>query len=180
MRFLEAVTSGAQAVSRLPLVVALHPQGGDPADFLPLFAGLTAKARIVLPFADEKNGVGSWYKGNSTAPGPRHAAKRLKPFLAQVMATRPTAGKPIVVGYSQGAIVALTMAVTESATLGIVVSIPGRALVTKRLRAAGFAVHGGDAGRALLARRESRQALSARGGRSECSPLTSRGPRPGP
>jgi phospholipase/carboxylesterase len=129
VRFLETVTPGAKTSAPLPLVIALHPQGGSPADFLAFFGGLSGRARIILPAADEKNGRWSWYRGNSTdtgASGPRLAAKRLKPFLAQIIATRPTVGKPIVVGYSQGAIVALTMAVTESATLGTVVSISGR------------------------------------------------------
>jgi phospholipase/carboxylesterase len=136
------VPSRLTASAPLPLVIALHPQGGSPGDFLSFFGGLASKARIVAPSADEKNGLWSWYRGNSTdagAPGPRRAAKRLKPFLAQLLAARRVAGRPIVVGYSQGAIVALTMAITESRSLGTVVAISGRlppAMFTEARRAA--------------------------------------------
>jgi phospholipase/carboxylesterase len=129
VKFFETVTADAKASSRLPLVIALHPQGGSPEEFLSFFGGLKSKARIIAPAADEKNGLWSWYRGNSTddgAPGPRRAAKRLKPFLAELLAARPIAGRPIVVGYSQGAIIALTLAVTESSRLGTVVAISGR------------------------------------------------------
>ncbi len=129
VKFIETVTAGEQAPSRLPLIIALHPQGDPPVDFLSFFGGLKAKVRIILPAADEGNGLWSWYRGNSTdagAPGPRRAAKRLRPFLAQVLANRPIAGKPIVVGYSQGAIMALTLAITEPRRLGTVVAISGR------------------------------------------------------
>jgi phospholipase/carboxylesterase len=129
VKFLETVTPGEQASSRLPLLIALHPQGGSPADFLSLFDGLKTKVRIILPAADEKNGLWSWYRGSSTdagAPGPRRAAKRLKPFIARLLASRPVAGKPIVVGYSQGAIMGLTLAITEPTKIGTVVSMSGR------------------------------------------------------
>jgi predicted esterase len=56
----------------------------------------------------------------------RLAAKRLKPFVARLLAARSVTGKPIVVGYSQGAIVALTLAIMESTSLGTVVAISGR------------------------------------------------------
>jgi hypothetical protein len=61
VKFVESVPSGLPASSRLPLVIALHPQGGSHGDFLSFFGGLTSKARIVAPAADERNGLWSWY-----------------------------------------------------------------------------------------------------------------------
>jgi phospholipase/carboxylesterase len=127
--FIELVTSGASADAALPLVLVLHPQGSAPADFADFVRGLAAQSRVVMPYADPANGVFSWYRGNSTdagAPGPRRAAQRLANMLPELSRTRATAGKPIVMGYSQGAIVAMTMAVTDSADLAAVVAIAGR------------------------------------------------------
>ena len=42
MRFLEYMTGGARPDDRVPMIVALHPMGGDPEDFLPLFSAITA------------------------------------------------------------------------------------------------------------------------------------------
>jgi phospholipase/carboxylesterase len=129
VRFVEMTTGGAGATEALPLVVALHPQGEAPSDFADFFAGLAARARVVLPFADARNGEWSWYRGNSTdpgAPGVRRAARRLSGFLPKLVEARATAGRPVVVGYSQGAIVALALAVTDSNTIADVLAIAGR------------------------------------------------------
>lgn len=64
--------------------------------------------------------------GAAGAPGPRRAAQTLVPFLGQMHDAWPSAGKPIVVGYSQGAIVAMTLAITAPKSLSAVVSISGR------------------------------------------------------
>ena len=49
VHFIEMLTAGAKTQERLPLVVALHPQRGDAADFIALFQGLRTKARIIAP-----------------------------------------------------------------------------------------------------------------------------------
>ncbi|MGO9666064.1 MAG: alpha/beta hydrolase, partial [Polyangia bacterium] len=94
-----------------------------------LFQGLRTKARIIAPYADAQNGHFGWYRGESSAagaPGPRRAAETLVPFLGQMHDAWPSVGKPIVVGYSQGAIVAMTLAITAPKSLSAVVSISGR------------------------------------------------------
>jgi len=129
VHFIEMLAAGAKTQERLPLVVALHPQRGDAADFIALFQGLRTKARIIAPYADAQNGHFGWYRGDSSAagaPGPRRAAQTLVPFLGQMHDAWPSAGKPIVVGYSQGAIVAMTLAITAPKSLSAVVSISGR------------------------------------------------------
>ena len=129
VHFTEMLTAGAKTQERLPLVVAMHPQRGDAADFIALFQGLRTKARIIAPYADAKNSHFGWYRGESSAagaPGPRRAARALLPFLAQMQDAWPSVGKPIVVGYSQGAIVAMTLALIAPKSLSTVVSISGR------------------------------------------------------
>ena len=39
VRYLEHMTGGARPDERVPMIVALHPMGGDPADFLLVRAG---------------------------------------------------------------------------------------------------------------------------------------------
>jgi phospholipase/carboxylesterase len=129
VHFIEMLTAGAKTQERLPLVVALNPQRGDAADFIALFQGLRTKARIIAPYADAQNGHFGWYRGESSAagaPGPRRAAQTLVPFLGQMHDAWLSVGKPIVVGYSQGAIVAMTLAITAPKSLSAVVSISGR------------------------------------------------------
>jgi len=98
VHFIEMLAEGAKTQERLPLVVALHPQRGDAADFIALFQGLRTKARIIAPYADAQNGHFGWYPRRldaAGAPGPRRAAQTLVPFLGQMHDAWPSAGKPM-------------------------------------------------------------------------------------
>jgi phospholipase/carboxylesterase len=126
VRYHEAAPAGATQGLALPLVVLLHPQNGEPLDFLQLFARAPVRARFVAPYANASNGVGSWYRGNSTdpgAPGVRRATSELQGFL-DVVLVRPA--RAILVGYSQGAIVALALAATRPDSFTAVLSLAGR------------------------------------------------------
>ena len=57
VHFIETLTAGAKTQERLPLVVALHPQRGDAADFIALFQGLRTIARIIPPYADARTAI---------------------------------------------------------------------------------------------------------------------------
>lgn len=127
--FIEAVPSGATTSDRLPLILGLHGQGQSPEQFLVLLRGLRSSARLVLPSADPSNGVHSWYQGESTDPGssgPDKAARRLFSFVRPLLEARPTVGRPILVGYSQGAIVAMTLAALHGNTFDTILPIAGR------------------------------------------------------
>jgi DNA-directed RNA polymerase specialized sigma24 family protein len=48
------MTGGARPDEGVPLIVALHPMDGDPADFLPLLRGYRRRARLILQSLPEE------------------------------------------------------------------------------------------------------------------------------
>ena len=61
VRYLEHMTGGARADERVPMIVALHPMGGDPADLLQLFRRYRRRARLILPCGHPSGGKYLWY-----------------------------------------------------------------------------------------------------------------------
>ncbi len=117
IRFVEIVTGGASASDKLPLVVAIHGFGGAPTHFLARadLASITARARIVAPYGTTPVGRGfAWFTGEGDAhlaEDMRATADRLAAMIAEVVKTRPTDGKALVVGFSQGGMLSYALAV---------------------------------------------------------------------
>lgn len=115
--YLEFVTGGAASGDRLPLVIALHGLGDRPESFAHAFTGFPAKARFVLPHNDVRYSDGfSWFPAGdreSAEAGQRvsEMAARLVAFAASLAKTKPTAGKPIFTGFSQGGALSLAAGV---------------------------------------------------------------------
>jgi phospholipase/carboxylesterase len=61
VRYLERMTGGARPDERVPMIVALHPMGGDPADFLQLLRQYRRRARLILPYGHPSGGMFLWY-----------------------------------------------------------------------------------------------------------------------
>src|SRR5690242_16591456 len=57
VRYLEHMSGGARPDERVPMVVALHPMGGDPADFLQLLRRYRHRARLILPYGHPSGGM---------------------------------------------------------------------------------------------------------------------------
>jgi phospholipase/carboxylesterase len=117
VRFIETVTGGASASDTLPLVVAIHGFSGKPNDFLTLatLSSLTARARVVAPYGLAPAGDGfAWFDGSDGRQLPenmRRAADSLAAMIDALVKSRPTAGKPIVTGFSQGGMMSYALAV---------------------------------------------------------------------
>jgi phospholipase/carboxylesterase len=126
---IERTLGGALASERLPVVVALHPLDGDPTGFFDLLGTYPKKARLVLPYGQPSGGGYRWFdfnpgSGTSGLPG---AVERVAGVL-RVLATRaerPTEGLPIVLGFSQGAMVAYALAVRHPDLVRGVIPISG-------------------------------------------------------
>ena len=112
-RFLERHTGGARASDTLPLIVVLHGRGGRPEAVAESLGEFEGKARLILPYGPETRKDGfEWYpEAEGFAEGSRRTAERMAALIEEIMKSRPTAGKPIVMGFSQGAMVAYTLAV---------------------------------------------------------------------
>lgn len=128
VRYLEYMTGGARPDDRVPMIVALHPMGGDPEDFLPLLLRYHRRARLILPYGHPSGGMYIWYDSvaeDVAAPLVTREADRLAAVLAALVSTRPTVGNPLVTGFSQGGIMTFALAVTHPESLAAAFPIGG-------------------------------------------------------
>jgi phospholipase/carboxylesterase len=128
VRYLEHMTGGARPDERVPMIVALHPMDGDPADFLPLLRRYRQRARLILPYGHPSGNMYFWYDSVSedvAAPLVTREADRIAAALAALVAARPTVGRPLVTGFSQGGIMAFALAVTHPEALAAAFPISG-------------------------------------------------------
>lgn len=118
VRYLEIVTGGADPSSELPLVMAIHGLGDRPEAFSGVLADIDAKVRLILPrgLTAFSNGY-SWFslesglESEATSKGILAAADKLAAALAELSKSRPTRGRPIVTGFSQGGALSFAIAV---------------------------------------------------------------------
>ncbi len=116
VRYLEHMTGGARSDERVPMIIVLHPMGGDPADMLQMFQRYPGRARLILPYGQPSGGKWRWYESvreDVAASVVTREADRLASAITALAAARPTVGKPIVTGFSQGGIMAFALAVTH-------------------------------------------------------------------
>lgn len=124
----ERVTAGADPARSLPLLVALHGLGDRPESFAESLRGLGVPARIVAPRPRDRFGLGySWGETTMRGRAPRleASARRVVALAAEVAASRPTAGRPVVFGYSQGGVVAYLVSARRPAGIAAVLAVAG-------------------------------------------------------
>ena len=109
MACLSQRVGGAQPGERVPLILSLHPMGGSAEGALELVSGLKKPARVLAPCGRQLIGGCLWYELRE-ATGPSDAAQAVLRAAAELRAREPFPGKPLVTGFSQGAVVALTLA----------------------------------------------------------------------
>lgn len=133
LRYLERTTGGAAASERLPLIIAIHGRGDSPERFQQLFEGFAARARVIIPFGvDPYQGGYSWFPSttprlnlDNVASGTERAAHRLAALIGALEKQRPTAGRPIVTGFSQGGMLSFTLAVLHPEVVGEAYPVAG-------------------------------------------------------
>jgi phospholipase/carboxylesterase len=140
----------------LPLVVMLHGRGDRPRIPGGPFGRVPTPMRVLVPRGPLILGEGfAWARHSITQN--RHdelaadliaGADRLASLIAHVRQTRPTAGSPIVTGFSQGAMLAWTLAVRHPQVVGHVIPVAGWVPPAARpvplISAPAFALHGDD------------------------------------
>lgn len=117
VEYVERVTGGASAGDRLPMIVALHGLGDEPRSFVSVLDGFDGRARVIAPRAFDAWGDGwSWFpfdKSDSDAQRGAKilaAAERLAPAIERWVRERPTEGRPIITGFSQGGMLSFALA----------------------------------------------------------------------
>jgi len=119
-----------QGSGELPLIVALHGRGDRPERFSSVFDDLAPEARVLLVRAPIDEGRGrAWFSfryGFDAAMDDLEALlPRLRRTIARYLADHPTRGDPLLVGFSQGAMIAYAYAARHPDELRAVFPISG-------------------------------------------------------
>lgn len=133
IHYLEFVTGGADPESPLPMIIAIHGLGDSPQNFRALLEEFDRPARVILPRALDAHDEGwSWFPirardrdVEALAQGIDRAADALAPAIAQLCQQRPTIGKPIVTGFSQGGMLSFALAVQHGDLFAAALPIGG-------------------------------------------------------
>lgn len=127
----ETLSAGARATEALPLILALHGLGDAPSRFLQLFEGFPCPARIVAPHSGDPYGSGySWFEfrrgdPNFAAPTIAARADALALFVSRLSRERPTRGRPLVTGFSQGGALSFAIAAEHGSEVAGVFPVGG-------------------------------------------------------
>jgi phospholipase/carboxylesterase len=118
VQYLERVSGGANPGERLPMVVLIHGRGGSPERYESLAASLRARARVILPYGEPGPKGFQWWNEKMAKTDPEvmaarveRAGGRVAAMIEDVSRRRPTAGRAVVFGHSQGGTLAYALAV---------------------------------------------------------------------
>ncbi len=157
LEFVERVTAGAESAKALPLIIAVHGLGDQPENFVRLFEGLPFPARVVAPRGPIAHGRGrSWFPiripvradDPEMEAGLRASAAKLADLARWLTRRRPTVGRPVITGFSQGGMLSFAVAIAHPDVIAGAVPVAG-ALPTALWRGPGptspvVALHGSD------------------------------------
>jgi phospholipase/carboxylesterase len=118
----------------LPMIVAIHGLGDHPDNFRHLLDDFHEPVRLILPRGLDAvpEGGFSWFPLRARDPdvealsvGIRQAADRIAEGIRALASSRPTLGKPVVTGFSQGGMLTFTLAVHHPDVVGHAVVVGG-------------------------------------------------------
>jgi phospholipase/carboxylesterase len=119
LRYLERTLGGADAATPLPMVIMIHGLGDKPRhDWFNAAAAITTPMRLIMPQAPTPHDGGfAWFPfrvgdndSDALARGIASAADELARSIELLRARRPTLGRPIVTGFSQGGMLSYALA----------------------------------------------------------------------
>ncbi len=134
LAYREVMLGGAEPEQRLPMIVAIHGLGDGPDNFRHLLDGFTEPARLILPRAPDPVPAGGWSWFPIRARDPdvatlsaevASAAERVAAGIHALEQSRPTVGKPIVTGFSQGGMLTFVLAVQHPDVVGYAIAVGG-------------------------------------------------------
>lgn len=131
--FLEVVLGDADPHEPLPMVFVIHGRGDRPRVPGEPFGSLAHPVRLILPRGPMIVGEGfGWLpvrvlegRTELLAAGLRDVAARLARMIDALRAERPTLGPTLVSGFSQGGMLAITLAVRSPGSVGMAFPLAG-------------------------------------------------------
>lgn len=134
VRYLERIRGKADPDAALPLVVLFHSRGATPEGHAAMLGGI-GPARLILPQGPYPtgSGFGWWRKGikdaakdvDAAAPEWERTASQVIAFVDAIVQCRPTLGRPILTGSSQGGELTLLLSSTEPRAFSGGVAVSG-------------------------------------------------------
>jgi len=117
LRYLEFVTKGADPSQPLPMLLVFHSRGGRPEGFTGWRYSVKSPARIILPAGPYRLGsYRTWFDLPAKTSKQDELSEQMQAtgditaeFIRQIAQCRPTLGKPMAVGTSQGGSMTLLM-----------------------------------------------------------------------
>ncbi len=134
LHYLEIVLGDAKPEDPLPMIVAVHGLGDDPENFGYLFETFQEPARLILPRGLDPREAGgwSWFPIRARDPdvaglaaGIDRASEAIAKGLVVLVAERPTIGKPVVTGFSQGGMISFALAVKHPELVSAALPVGG-------------------------------------------------------
>lgn len=115
--YVERVVGGGSAEEALPMIIAIHGLGDEPSRFGAWLEGVDFKARLILPRGLDAYGSGyTWFSlrpPGGGGPDPAEvnaAADGIAALVRRLVSERPTSGRPVVLGFSQGGMLTFALA----------------------------------------------------------------------
>lgn len=130
--YVERVVGGGGAEEALPMIIAIHGLGDQPERFGAWLEGVDFKARLILPRGLDAYGSGyTWFPlspPGSGGPDPAKvnaAADGIAALVRRLVAERPTSGRPVVLGFSQGGMLTFALAARHPELFAAALPIAG-------------------------------------------------------
>jgi len=134
LHYLEIVLGDAKPEDPLPMIVAIHGLGDDPENFGHLLETFQEPARLILPRGLDPREAGGWSwfplrardpDVTALAQGIDRAGDEIANALTVLVAEKPTVGKPIVTGFSQGGMLSFAIAVDHPEVVSAALPVGG-------------------------------------------------------
>lgn len=130
IRYLETTRNLSHPNAPAAMLVVFHSRGATPGGAAS-FPSIHGPVRVIRPQGFVGDGPYSWFsKSSSVDPTPmaqeqRQRAQQLTTFIAKLMRCRPTIGRPVVTGSSEGGHVSYLLASASPGLIGGAVALLG-------------------------------------------------------
>jgi phospholipase/carboxylesterase len=140
--YVEFTTAGASTNAQLPMIIAVHGLGDSPENFSRFLRAFPAPARVIAVRAPTPYHRGfSWFDIRASSrsdrrrlrAGVKKATDQLAVTIRALSGEKPTIGRPIILGFSQGGILSFSLAARFPELISAAVPLAGLLVETKAL-----------------------------------------------